>query len=284
MTKTITIYHSPDADDAFMFYGLTKGAVSVPGYEFKHDLSDIESLNHRALKGDVEVTAISVFAYPFLKDRYAILTCGASMGEESYGPRLIANKPLTLTKGKKYTIAVPGTYTSTTLACKLFLAREGIEAELITMNFDEIQSAVKEGQIELGAIIHEGQITCEREGFEIVLDLGSWWWKRHQLPLPLGVNIVRKDIGADAMNAVWKVLKGSIDYSLAHRKDAIQYALTYGRGISEAEADTFIGMYVNRRTLDLGDEGKRSIEIFLKEGREQGLVPDFGEIQFIAQP
>lgn len=273
MTKKITIYHSPDADDAFMFYGLVKGGIGLPGYEFCHELCDIESLNQMALAGKVDVTAISVHAFPYLDNRYAILSCGASMGEKDYGPRIVATEKINLKDGRRRKIAIPGKYTSAALALQLYLKMEKIDADLVIMNFDKVQDAVKSREVDCGVIIHEGQITHEREGFQMALDLGAWWWSRHQLPLPLGVNIVNKSMGMDAMNAVKTVLKGSIECALANRKEALDYALSYGRGLSAEDADVFVGMYVNRRTLDLGPEGRESIGLFLREGIEAGIIP-----------
>lgn len=273
--KVITIYHSPDADDAFMFYGLTSGAITYPGFEFRHALSDIESLNQRARRGEIEVTAVSVHAYAHLEDRYVILRSGASMGGEDYGPRIIALSKFELSDGKPRKIAIPGELTSATLALKLYLNEKSISAELVNMSFDSVQSAVKNGEVDCGVIIHEGQITHHREGLVTLEDLGAWWWKRTRgLPLPLGVNVAAREIGVEGIKASATVLKATIQYSLAHRKEALEYAMSYGRGISNAEADQFVGMYVNDRTLDIGPEGERSIRLFLAEGARFGLIPE----------
>lgn len=276
--RAITIYHSPDADDAFMFYGLSSGAVSVPGYRFEHELSDIEGLNQRALRGELEVTAVSVHAYARIAERYRILRCGASMGGEHYGPKVVA-RSLTPLARSGARIAIPGELTSAALALKIFLREQGIDAELVNTHFDQVQHRVRDGSVDAGVIIHEGQLTHEREGLACVVDLGVWWWRETGLPLPLGVNVVRRDLGDEASRAVFKALKGSIEYSLEHRSKAIEYALRYGRGISASEADVFVGMYVNEVTLDIGEKGMRSIELFLERGARHGLiagvVPEF---------
>ena len=279
--RKITIYHSPDADDAFMFYGLVHGGVGHPGYEFDHELSDIESLNKRTLKGELDVTAISVHSYPYLNNQYAILTCGASMGGEDYGPRLVMNQECDLADGVKRTIATPGKYTSAALALRIYLHEKGIEANVINMDFDEVQQAVIDGKIDGGVIIHEGQITHHKEGLTTVVDLGKWWWDETGLPLPLGVNVVKKSIGYDAMEVCKSVLKQSIECAMDNRDAALDYALTYGRGIDKEEADTFVGMYVNDKTLDLGNDGVESIRLFLEKGAEYGFIPEKVELEFI---
>lgn len=279
MTQKITFFHSPDADDAFMFYGMVSGNVTVPGYEFAHDLKDIESLNQMAKKGLLDSTAVSVHAYAYLSDQYSILRYGASMGEKEYGPKVVVKPGITWGDIKR--VAVPGELTSALLSFKLYLAESGMKIETPLMDFDRIQEAVIDGTIEAGLIIHEGQITHERAGLVEILDLGKWWWKKHQLPLPLGVNVIKKSLSADAQKACAKALKESIEYSLAHREDALQYALSYGRGLSHEDADTFVGMYVNERTRDLGAEGMKSIELFLKEGFEQKLIPRLIVPEFI---
>ena len=273
-SKTVTIYHSPDADDAFMFYGLTSGKVSFPGYEFKHALKDIEGLNQMARRGEIDCTAVSVHAYAYLAEKYVILRSGASMGGETYGPRLVVREKFDLKDGKKRSIAIPGELTSAALALKIYLAENKIQANLVNMHFDAVQKAVKEGTVDGGIIIHEGQITHEREGLTSILDLGQWWWSNHKLPLPLGVNIVDKKLGVEGIKAVSTVLRGTIEYSLAHRKEALEYALSYGRGISMEEADKFVGWYVNDLTVDLGKAGTQSIELFLSLGARHGLIPE----------
>lgn len=278
--QPITIYHSPDADDAFMFYGMVSGAVNVAGYTFAHELCDIETLNHRARRGELEVTAVSVHAFAYLADRFSIMEYGASMGGRDYGPKLITTKSITLSESSAPTIAIPGELTSAALALRLYLRQKRFNAELVSIPFDKVQDAVRSGEVDAGILIHEGQLTYEREGFRCLVDLGSWWWERHALPLPLGVNIVAKKLGLPAMRAAATALHQSIEYSLAHRTEALQYALSYGRGITFEEADRFVGMYVNNYTRQIGSDGRRSIELFLKEGAEAGFVPAV-PVQFI---
>lgn len=279
--KEITIYHSPDADDAFMFYGLTSGAVENDAYTFTHDLADIETLNQRTIRGELDVTAVSVHAYAYLKNQYAILTCGASMGGKDYGPRIVAREKFDIMDGTKRTIAIPGEKTSAALSLQIYLHEKGIEAELVNMDFDKVGDAVTAGDVDCGIIIHEGQITHDKDGLCLVLDLGKWWWDETGLPLPLGVNVVRKSLGEDAIIASALALKQSISYSLNNREKALEYALTYGRGISTEEADTFVGMYVNELTLDMGKEGIESIKLFLSKGVEYGFIPSEIEIEFV---
>lgn len=280
-TREITIFHSPDSDDAFMFYGLQCGAVNIPGYKFVHELADIESLNQRTLRGELDVTAVSVHAYAYLTQHYRLLQCGASMGGKDYGPRLVSLHPIDLREGPPKRIALPGRLTSATLAFCIYLHEQKIEAELVNAGFDEIQRLVKEGRVDAGIIIHEGQLTHRREGLTTVLDLGAWWWEKTGLPLPLGANVVKQSLGEDAIRAVQRALRESIDYALAHREEALKYALTYGRGITPQEADTFVGMYVNEWTQDITERGKRSIEQFLSLGAECGLIPHSVTPQFV---
>ena len=257
-----------------MFYGLVCGAVSCPGYEFKHGLSDIETLNQRTLRGDIEVTAISVHALAYLDNRYAVLPSGASMGGQDYGPRLVARERIDWSDGKPRTIAIPGALTSATLALRLWLAEQGIQAELAIYPFDQVGDVVRDKLVDAGVLIHEGQLTIEKNGLELLTDLGSWWWQRtNGLPLPLGVNVVRADLGADFARAVAKVMHDTVDYGLKHRREALHYAMSYGRGLDTAQADKFVGMYVNDLTIDMGERGRESILRFLREGRERGFIP-----------
>ncbi|MCB0329448.1 MAG: hypothetical protein KDD70_07290 [Bdellovibrionales bacterium] len=284
MTKEkITIYHSPDADDAFMFYGLTSGAVSDDKYAFDHDLSDIETLNQRAIRGEIDVTAVSVHAFAYLKNQYAILTCGASMGGKDYGPRLVtsSDKRGEMTLANLKTIAIPGKHTSAALSLQLALREQGLEPELKIYDFKAVCDAVTSGAVDAGVIIHEGQLTYEEDGLNLLLDLGDWWFQKTHLPLPLGINIARKSLGDSALKASAQALYNSIDYSLKHREQALDYAMTYARGISREDADTFVGMYVNELTLDLGTDGKKSISLFLEEAAEYGLIPELPELQFV---
>ncbi len=282
--KSITIYHSPDADDAFMFYGLACGAIRDEKFEFRHELKDIESLNHLACRRELEVTAVSVHAYAYLADAYSILPCGASMGGEDYGPCVVTKGSTKIPKDP-WKVAVPGELTSAVLAMRLWARESGVAVIEYPMHFEEIMSAVSEGAIDAGLIIHEGQITHQRDGFREVLNLGAWWWNRHGLPLPLGVNIVKRDLGAEACQAVGRVLRGSIEYALSHRTEALEYALSYGRGITAQEADRFVAMYVNDWTLDLGANGRQSIELFLSQAVDQGLLNSehcLSKLQFVS--
>ncbi|MBX7136893.1 MAG: ABC transporter substrate-binding protein [Oligoflexia bacterium] len=281
MSETITIHHSPDADDAFMFYGIVNGAVSAEGLVIKHALNDIESLNQKALRGELDFTAVSVHGFAHLSEQFAILKAGASMGGAEYGPRLIALTKLDLGAGKRLRIALPGVLTSATLAFQIYLKQQGLDADLVQLHFEEIMGAIKAGEVDAGVIIHEGQITHQRDGFVCILDLGKWWWGRHQLPLPLGVNVVKKKFGAETMTKFSQLMRRTIEYSLEHRDAALEYALSYGRGLSHQDADVFVGMYVNEWTLDLGEKGQRSIRLFLKEGYECGLLPRIVEPQFV---
>ncbi|HMO02761.1 MAG TPA: ABC transporter substrate-binding protein [Oligoflexia bacterium] len=282
MAKKITIFHSPDVDDAFMFYGLVSGGVNVPGYQFDHDLCDIESLNHRALNGELDVTALSVHAFSGLNGQYAILKSGASMAGQNYGPRLVTkpeNKECL--QRNSITIAIPGWLTSAALAIQLYLKEKSIKARLAPIFFEKIISAVQTGEFDAGLIIHEGQITHQRDGLVTILDLGEWWWKKHQLLLPLGVNVVHKRLGEEGMQAVGKALKDSIEYSLANRRNALEYAISYGRGLDIQDADTFVGMYVNNMTRDMGETGMASIKHFLKEGFMAGITSTYIEPEFV---
>lgn len=277
----ITIYHSPDADDAFMFYGLTNGDVSHPKYDFQHDMCDIESLNKRTIQGEIDCTAVSVHAFAYLQDQYVMLTCGASMGGKDYGPRVVMKESVDFLTHPPKRIACPGQFTSATLALKIFLKEHDLsDVELVQTDFDQVEQKVLSGETDAGLVIHEGQITHEKMGVTSVLDLGKWWWDETEKPLPLGVNVVRKSLGEDAIFATARVLYDSIDYSLKHRTEALEYALSYGRGISEEEADVFVGMYVNDLSLDIGESGAESIREFLGKGVEYGFLPDAVEIEF----
>jgi 1,4-dihydroxy-6-naphthoate synthase len=275
--RKITIYHSPDSDDAFMFYGMTSGAICDPNIDFQHQLSDIESLNQRALKNELEVTAISVHAYAYLQRNYVILNCGASMGEKNYGPKVITKPGVKLTSQSR--IAIPGKLTSAALALKLFISELQIEPQYTVVQFDEIVSQVKAGEYNAGLIIHEAQLNYQEAGLVELVDLGAWWWRKTQLPLPLGINIARRDLGHEIIEASASILKRSIEYSLAHRPEALSYALQFSRGLTKEQADKFVSMYVNRRTLNLKGDGERSISLFLKQAAEKGFVPEVGRLE-----
>lgn len=273
----VHIAHSPDSDDAFMFYGINSGKVDSRGYEFIDVLADIETLNREALKGTYEVSAISIHAFPLVADKYALLSSGASMGD-NYGPMVVAKESFEPVELKNKKIGVPGTLTSAFLALRLY--QEEVNYEVIP--FDKIVDAVKEGKVDAGLIIHESQLTYKDEGLVCIVDLGKWWYeKTGGLPLPLGGNVIRKDLGPEVMRDVSEILKESIKYSLDHREEAVEYALKFARGMDKDKADKFIGMYVNELTLDYGERGKKAIELFLKEAFDKNLIPSLPRIEFV---
>lgn len=269
----VRIAHSPDADDAFMFYALARGKIPADGFEFDHILKDIESLNQEALKGTYEVTAVSFHAYPFISEKYALLTCGSSVGD-AYGPIVVAKKKMKNLDGKR--IAVPGRLTTAYLALKFYLSH----FQPVFINFDEIIPAVNRGDVDAGLIIHEGQLTYTRENLEKIVDLGEWWLEETGLPLPLGGNAIRKDLG-ERIEEVALLIKESIEYALSHRREALEYALGFSRGLEESEADKFVGMYVNDWTLDLGEKGRKAVEVLLKKGAEKGIIERFTAVEWI---
>jgi 1,4-dihydroxy-6-naphthoate synthase len=274
--RTIRVGHSPDADDAFMFYGLASGAVSSPGYEFIHVLQDIETLNRAALEGTYEVTACSIHAYPYFADRYALLNSGASMGE-GYGPVLVSWAPLTAEALDGARVAVAGTLTSSYLALKLW--RPALRT--VTVPFDRILDVVAAGEADAGVIIHEGQITYRELGFHAIVDLGAWWQGETGLPLPLGGNAIRRDLGPEVLTEVAELVRESIRHGLAHRAQALDHAQGFGRGLTRAQADRFVGMYVNSRTLDYGADGRAAVQLFLDRGAEAGLLPRKVSVEFV---
>ena len=277
-SRRVRVGHSPDPDDAFMFYGIASGAVETEGFRIEQVLEDIETLNRRALEEELEVTAVSVHAYAHLAGRYALMPCGASMGD-GYGPLLVSKERLQTTDLNSRTIAVPGTLTSAYLALRLALGSEFI---LKVMPFDRILEAVAEGQAAAGLIIHEGQLTYSNQGLHKVMDLGVWWSEHTGgLPLPLGANAVHKRLGADSMRALTRILRASIDYGLANRREALAYALDFGRGLDLSMTDRFVGMYVNDLTRDYGERGRRAIQRFLDEGSAAGLVPSVPSVEFV---
>jgi 1,4-dihydroxy-6-naphthoate synthase len=276
MPRTIRVAHSPDSDDAFMFYGLAAGKIDTGDLEFVHELQDIETLNRRALAGELEVTAVSIHAYAYLADKYILLPHGASMGE-GYGPRLVAREPIAAHELKGRRIAVPGTLTSAYLALKLF--EPEVETEVVP--FDRIIEHVAEGKADVGLIIHEGQLTYADAGLHLVADLGEWWGAQTGgLPLPLGGNVIRRDLGPEVIRETSRLLKESIAYALANRAAGLAHAKQYGRGLSDAQTDEFVGMYVNQRTLDYGEDGRRSVQLFLDRGYEAGLIPHRVQVEF----
>ena len=276
--RRVRVGHSPDPDDAFMFYGIACGAVDARPFEIEQVLEDIESLNERALRAELEVSAVSIHAFAHLTDRYALMPCGASMGD-GYGPRLVARRALRREELASATIAVPGRRTSAFLALRLFL---GADFPHVVLPFDRILDAVALGEAEVGLIIHEGQLTFTRQDLVLVADLGAWWAERTGgLPLPLGGNVVRKDLGPEAMRRLTSILRASIDHALAHRAAALEYAQGFGRGLDRALTDRFVGMYVNELTRDYGARGRLAIERFLEEGRSAGLVPSGALLEFV---
>jgi 1,4-dihydroxy-6-naphthoate synthase len=277
-TKTIRIGHSPDPDDAFMYYAIAKGKVDTAGFAVSQVLEDIESLNRRAQAGELEVTAISIHAYAHLADRYALMACGASMGD-GYGPIVVAREPFPPGELSQKTIAIPGTMTSAYLALRLYV---GGTFPFVVVPFDQILDTVATGRADAGLIIHEGQLTYAAHGLAKIADLGVWWGqKTGGLPLPLGGNAVRRDLGAASMGALTKMYRDSIAFALAHRAEALAYAKGFGRGLDDGLNDRFVGMYVNDLTLDYGERGRRSIQLFLDEGIAAGIVPPVGPITFI---
>lgn len=274
----IRLAHSPDPDDAFMFYGLATGAVDPGPYRFEHVLSDIQTLNEAAQRGAYEVTAISIHAYAHVRARYALTACGASMGD-NYGPLIVARRPLQPAELRGRRIAVPGLMTTAYLALQLMLGRGQFEPTVVM--FDQIPGRVAAGDFDAGLIIHEGQLTYGQQGLHLVADLGVWWQERTGLPLPLGGNAVRRDLGAAHCRRIADTVRASIRYALEHRAEAVQYALRFGRGLDHALADRFVGMYVNEWTLDYGPRGRAAVQRLLADGATAGLVPATGEIDFV---
>lgn len=268
--------HSPDSDDAFMFYALAEGKIDTGDIRYLHELQDIESLNQRALRGDLEVTAVSFHAYAYLAERYALLPHGASFGDR-YGPRLVARKPFSRKDVRGKRIAIPGPLTSAYLALKLYEP----EFEAVPMAFDAIEDAVANQRVDLGLLIHEGQLTFGERGLHLIADMGEWWFGETGLPLPLGGNVIRKDLGADTMLAVSGHLRSSIAFALDHRPAALDHAMKYARGLDRAKADTFIGMYVNDWTLDYGERGRLAVTALLDRGFEAGVIPHQVKIEFV---
>lgn len=276
-TRTLTLGHSPDSDDAFMFYGLASGNVQTGGLEYEHILKDIQTLNEWAKEGRLDTTAISVHAYAYVADKYAILNHGASMGERDYGPMVVAREQASPADLRGKRIAVPGLMTSAYLALRLCVG----DFEPVVMPFDKIMESVAAGEHEFGLLIHEGQLTHGTLGLRPVVNLGQWWWEQHGLPLPLGVNTIRRALPDDVKRDASRQLRESIEFGLAHREDALRWALRYARGMETSTADTFVGMYVNRRTVDLGEDGRKSIRLFLKLGADSGIVPPVVDIDFV---
>jgi 1,4-dihydroxy-6-naphthoate synthase len=277
-----TLGHSPDPDDAFMFYAIAKDKIDLRGYRFEHRLEDIQTLNERARRGELHISAISIHAYAYVADKYALLPCGASMGD-GYGPIVIRKHPTPNKKGDAHeslrsgTIAVPGKMTSAFLALQLFLG----EFDYVVVPFDQIFAAVESGRADAGLIIHEGQLTYARSGFEKIVDLGEWWKRKTGLPLPLGGNVVRKDIAPAARRNISEIIRESIDYGLTHRDEAVAYSLAYARDMNSQLASKFIGMYVNEFTRDYGEIGRAAIGRFLADARTKQYLDVRPQIDFV---
>ena len=275
--REITVAHSPDSDDAFMFYALATNKVRVPGLRFTHTLCDIETLNRKAREGVYDVTAISFHAYPYIQDDYALLPTGGSVGE-GYGPMVVASRAFTQGEVKKKVVAVPGTLTTAYLALKLFAP--GVETEVVP--FDQIIPQVLEGKYEAGLIIHEGQLTYDKSGLHRIVDLGKWWQKVTGLPLPLGGNAVRRSLGPQLLLSVSAALRESIQYALDHREEALSYAMQFARDLDSQTADRFVGMYVNERTLDYGPEGREAVRRLLDMGHKAGIIGAEARVDWVA--
>ncbi len=278
--REITVAHSPDSDDAFMFYGLATNKVRTPGLRFTHTLCDIESLNRAAMNGEgvYDVSAISFHAYPYIQDKYALLQSGGSVGD-GYGPMIVSPRPFNADEIKTKLIAVPGTLTTAYLALKLFAP--GIETEVVP--FDQIIPQVLEGKYEAGLIIHEGQLTYSKSGLQRVVDLGKWWQHMTGLPLPLGGNAIRRSLGPELMAQVGLALRESIQYALDHREEALAYAMQFARDLDTQAADKFVGMYVNERTLDYGPDGREAVRRLLDMGYKAGIIPREVRVEFVGE-
>ena len=274
--KTIHVAHSPDSDDAFMFYALAEGKIDTGNLRYVHELQDIESLNQRALKAELEVTAVSIHAYAYLTERYALLPHGSSMGDR-YGPRLVARAPMRRADVRGKRIAIPGPLTTAYLAMQLYEP----DFEAVMTPFDEIEDVVVNGDVDAGLLIHEGQLTFGDRGLHLIADMGEWWFQETGLPLPLGGNVVRKDLGEDLIRTVSKHLRASIAYGLEHRVKALDHAMQFSRGLDRGKADTFVGMYVNDWTLDYGDRGREAVRALLERGVERGLIDRPVQIEFV---
>ncbi len=279
MTTTIRVAHSPDSDDAFMFYALAEGKLDTGDLTYVHELQDIESLNRRALSAELEVTAVSIHAYAYLADKYALLSSGSSMGD-GYGPRLVAKvaapgDPRRALRGKR--VGIPGTLTTACLALRLYQP----DTVRVVMPFDIIEDAVARGDVDVGLLIHEGQLTFQDQGLHLWEDMGAWWLRETGLPLPLGGNVVRRDLGTATINQVARDLRASIEYALAHRGPALEHAKRFNRGIGDERTDTFVGMYVNDWTVDYGERGRAAVRLLLDRAAEAGIIPRRVEVEFV---
>jgi 1,4-dihydroxy-6-naphthoate synthase len=275
-TRTITVAHSPDSDDAFMFYGLATEKIDTGDIRFEHTLEDIQTLNEKATRGVYDVTAVSFHAYAYVSDKYVLLPHGASIGE-GYGPIVVAREPYKVADIKSLKVAVPGTMTSAFLALRILEP----EFEYVVVPFDRIIDAVREGAADAGLLIHEGQLFYQRLGLQKVVDLGEWWKAKTDLPLPMGGNVVRRDLGAETVARVSDYLRQSIQYSLDNRRDALAYAMQFARDMDTELADRFVGMWVNQLTLDYTERGRRAVQLLLDEGFERGVIPRRVAAEFV---
>jgi 5,8-dihydroxy-2-naphthoate synthase len=275
-TREIKVAHSPDSDDAFMFYGMATNKIRVPGVKFTHTLCDIETLNRKAMEGFYDITAVSFHAYPYIQDKYAIMPSGGSVGE-GYGPMIVAARNMSPEEVIKVKIAVPGTMTTAYLALKLFAP----DCVTEVVPFDQIIPRVLKGKYEAGLIIHEGQLTYGKEGLHRIVDMGKWWRDQTGLPLPLGGNAIKRDLGPELILACCNALRGSIQYALDHREEALQYAMQFARDLDVQQADKFVGMYVNQRTLDYGKDGREAITKLLDTGYQRGIIPNKPAVDFV---
>jgi 1,4-dihydroxy-6-naphthoate synthase len=282
MSRTIRVAHSPDSDDAFMFYALAAGKIDTGDLVYQHELQDIETLNQRARRKELDISAVSIHAYAYIAHDYALLSSGSSMGD-GYGPRLVAKSPVAdsgrarpeQAKGKR--VAIPGLLTTAYLALRLWQP----DFEAVVMPFDQIEDAVHKGDVDLGLIIHEGQLTYADDGLHLWVDMGEWWLAETGLPLPLGGNVVRRDLGAETIAQVSRDLRASIEYSLAHRADALEHASQFNRGIGAERTDEFVGMYVNQWTVDYGEPGRAAVQLLLDRAAEAGIIPAKVQVQFV---
>lgn len=275
---TITLAHSPDSDDAFMFYGLATNKIDTGNLQFEHLLKDIQTLNEEAMRGTYDVTAISFHAFAYIADKYALLPHGASIGD-NYGPIVVSRQPAGAADISRLKIAIPGKLTSAFLALRIFNS----EFEYEVVPFDRIIDAVQSGRCDAGLLIHEGQLFYESKGLHKVLDLGEWWHSRHGLPLPMGGNVIRRALGENVIKEVSRLLRESINYSLTHREDALQYALQFARDMDPELADRFVGMWVNDLTLDYTERGREAVRLLLREGYERGVIPHRVDVEFVSE-
>jgi 1,4-dihydroxy-6-naphthoate synthase len=275
-TREITLGHSPDPDDAFMFYGLAAGKIDTGALRFKHIIEDIETLNRRAINAELDVTAVSIHAYAHVLDKYALLTSGASIGDD-YGPTIVASRRMNRADLASARIAVPGLMTTAYLVMRLCIG----DPETVVIPFDQIMDAVEQGSVDAGLLIHEGQLTFSARGLHKIIDLGAWWKAETGLPLPLGGNAIKKSLGPDLISDVSRLLKASIEYGLANRAVAVRHAMAYGRGMQESLTDQFVGMYVNEYTIDYGERGRRAVSLLLAKGNQAGVIPKSVEVEFV---